>query len=166
MLRLLLLVTVAMSFAVARPARAEGAWLPGLVIVPDRACARDLACMARMYADVLTTGSCQAQELRLDNLVTFEPGSARVYSPDRERIAELARQWREHGASREIVVEGFSDARGRAEADNVALSERRAARVRGYLVRYGVDPAYVRTVARGSEGNGRRVGLSIAACDN
>lgn len=120
--------------------------------------------IARVLADVMSNPECAAPASPLVTDIEFAPGSARVYSTDRERLAAFARWWRAHGASTTIAVEGTSGARARSEAANLALSQRRADRVRRYLVRYGVDADRVLAVGEGSHGPGRRVALSVVGC--
>jgi outer membrane protein OmpA-like peptidoglycan-associated protein len=133
--------------AIAGPAHAEGT-------EADLEAARD-------FADALSgTARPAPKQLRINTVVTFGPGTARVYSAGRERIAELARSWRTQPAWTVITVEGYSGTAG------LALGQIRADRVRGYLIRYGVDPEYVVAVARGStKGPASRVDLAIALCD-
>lgn len=130
---------------------------------------------ARMFADALSSParltakqpqvadapSAAPKQLRINTVVTFDPGTARVYSAGRERIAELARSWQKQSAWTTITVEGYSGASG------VGLGQIRADRVRGYLIRYGVEPEYVVAVGRGSaKGAVSRVDLAIALCDD
>lgn len=49
-----------------------------------------------------------------------------------------------------VLVEGHCDERGTVEY-NLALGERRAVAVKGYLVQYGVDPSRLSTISYGEE---------------
>jgi peptidoglycan-associated lipoprotein len=78
-----------------------------------------------------------------------------AYDSDRLREAELGvlhanAQWLERWTSTRILVEGHCDERGTAEY-NLALGERRAARVKDYLVSLGIAPDRVATVSKGEE---------------
>ena len=54
------------------------------------------------------------------------------------------------GTGTKVMIEGHCDSRGTAEY-NLALGERRAAAVRGYLVNLGVPADRVTTVSKGKE---------------
>ena len=54
------------------------------------------------------------------------------------------------GARNNVIIAGFTDARGTPEY-NRALGEKRAGAVREQLIRYGVDPNRVQTVSFGME---------------
>lgn len=131
-------------------------------------CEHEPTCVAAKFADALSSQRVEPQALRLASLITFEPGRARVYSSGREKIEVLARSWRAHGRWTTITVEGYSEG-----GSNAALAEQRADRVRGYLIRYGVPPAYVVAIGgdnvRGGSSVkraiGGRVDLAIALCE-
>jgi outer membrane protein OmpA-like peptidoglycan-associated protein len=134
----------------------------------DTACAGEPRCLASSYGELM---SSQMPELSLGTLVVFEPGRVRIRSDARDVIRELAESWVDNPTWGAITVEGFADAAGRADEDNAALAARRAAKVRGYLIRYGVDPSYIVVAAaagprRGGDRIGRRVDLAIdTSCD-
>jgi len=83
--------------------------------------------------------------LTLGSDLLFDVGSATLKPGGRRAITDLARFMREH-PERHIVIEGFTDNRGSARA-NQQLSERRAQVVREALVKNGIDPE--RIAARG-----------------
>jgi peptidoglycan-associated lipoprotein len=53
-------------------------------------------------------------------------------------------------ADTQVLLEGHCDERGTVEY-NLALGERRAGAVKGYLVQYGVDASRLRTISYGEE---------------
>jgi len=53
-------------------------------------------------------------------------------------------------AGAQVLLEGHCDERGTVEY-NLALGERRAGAVKGYLVQYGVDASRLRTISYGEE---------------
>jgi outer membrane protein OmpA-like peptidoglycan-associated protein len=67
---------------------------------------------------------------------------------------------REHG-SKDVSVVGHTDTVGSAEY-NLALSRRRADFVREFLVRGGVDPAFVRSSSHGKENPLVRTGDNVS----
>ena len=83
--------------------------------------------------------------LTLGSDLLFDVGSATLKPGGQRAIADLARLMREH-PERHIVIEGFTDNRGSARA-NQRLSERRAQVVREALVKHDIDPE--RIAARG-----------------
>jgi outer membrane protein OmpA-like peptidoglycan-associated protein len=105
------------------------------------------------------------QAVIVDDLVEFEAASARVYSATRERIQRIAKTWRSTGATAMITVHGYSDSLDHE------LAEQRANRIRGYLVRYGVDADRIVTVGHSLRESsnwtlGRRAELVIGDCDD
>jgi peptidoglycan-associated lipoprotein len=59
-------------------------------------------------------------------------------------------EWLKQNPKRKIVIEGHCDERGTIEY-NLALGQRRAAAVRGYLESLGIDSARLRVVSYGKE---------------
>jgi outer membrane protein OmpA-like peptidoglycan-associated protein len=136
-------------------------------------CEHEPTCLAAQFADAMSSQPAGPQALRLESAITFDPGRVRVYSRGREKLEALARAWQAHARWATITVEGYADPSG-----DLALGERRADRVRGYLIRYGVPPEYVAAVglddvvnvvdgarAPVMRASGRRVDLTIAACE-
>ena len=75
--------------------------------------------------------------LTLGSDVLFDLGEAKLKPEGARAIAKVARFMREQ-PERKIVIEGFTDDRGSAQA-NERLSARRAEAVRDALVREGID---------------------------
>jgi len=132
---------LAMVLAIAAPiaARAEPAPSEPREIQID--CEQDPTCVAAKFADALSAQPSAGDALRLGSLITFQPGSARVYSRDREKLMALAASWQEHVRWTMITVEGYADA-----PRNASLAQQRADKIRSYLVRYGVDAEYVTAI--------------------
>jgi peptidoglycan-associated lipoprotein len=59
-------------------------------------------------------------------------------------------QWLKQYSSIQVLVEGHCDERG-TEEYNLALGDRRASAVKGYLVSLGVDGSRIRTVSYGKD---------------
>jgi len=155
-------------------ARAE----PAVAALADRAaepdpaieldCEDDPTCRAVKRADAPAGRSVESTALRLGSLVTFEPGRVRVYSKDREKLMLLAHAWQRHTQWARITIEGFDRAPG-----NLALAQRRADKVRNYLIRYGVAAEYLLAVGRAQppgdasarRATGARTDLTITCCD-
>jgi outer membrane protein OmpA-like peptidoglycan-associated protein len=124
-------------------ARAEGSAMS--------TCDQNPRCFGRELAVALTTPE---PAITLRRLVDFEPGRVRVYSKSREKIQALVQRWKQRADWSVITVDGYA-------ADNLELAQRRADKIRGYLIRYGVPPALV--VAKGHTG-AATVDLSIDLC--
>lgn len=125
------------------------------------ACGSDERCVARELAETLTSSR---HALLLPRLIEFEPGRVRVYSVGRERIQALVEQWRKHRDWKVITVEGHAPGTARSAASG-SLAQRRAERIRDYLVRYGVPKEFI--VAQAAEEGGATVGsvdLSVDVC--
>jgi outer membrane protein OmpA-like peptidoglycan-associated protein len=169
MMRKLQLLSIIAAIAIPIASRAQPAPEAAAETEIEIDCEHQPTCVAEQFADALASQPADPQALRLDSVITFEPGRARVYSSGREKIAALARSWRAHPRWTTITVEGYSEAGGK-----VALGGQRASRVRGYLIRYGVPPEYVVAIGhdtvRSSPPVKRpiagRVDLAIAVCDS
>lgn len=131
-------------------ARAEHAARPATDAVD---CARDPHCVARSLAIALAD---EQDHLTLERVVTFDPGRIRVYSAGRETIQSIAQSWKDNARWVVITVNGY--------AENLELSQRRAEKIRGYLIRYGVPAAFVVATGHGAgtDDGAPHVDLSIA----
>jgi type IV pilus biogenesis protein CpaD/CtpE len=76
-------------------------------------------------------------------VVDFAPGRVRVYSKSREKLRAIAASWKMHSDWSVITVRGFAGASARMQVENAALAQRRAEKIRSYLIRYGVPPGLV-----------------------
>lgn len=71
-------------------------------------------------------------------------------TPDAQRILEMQAEWMRRYPNITVTVEGHCDERGTREY-NLALGDRRANAVKGYLVALGVSPDRVQTISYGKE---------------
>jgi hypothetical protein len=130
------------------------------------ACQDPKTCAALEFADALSSQRAGSQA-RLDLQVGFEPGRARVYSKDRERLMALAASWRRNSGWATITVEGYAGA-----SSGVALAQLRADRISDYLIRYGVAAEFVVAIAhepargdaRNERAGGGHVELTLERC--
>lgn len=88
--------------------------------------------------------------ITLNGAVLFKHNSADLLPMARERLREVAQVLKEYEAGNQIVVEGHTDSRGKADY-NRTLSERRARSVREYLVAEGVSDSVVSAIGRGED---------------
>ena len=112
--------------------------------------------LAAALADAITT---ESHQVWFHGLIEFGPASTRVYSADRELLQRMAKTWMQSGQPMMITVHGYSDSL------DLSLAERRAARVRGYLLKAGVSPSRVIAVGHTLDKGGRRIDLSIGSCE-
>ena len=91
-----------------------------------------------------TTGNIN---LTMPGNITFAHDDATLNSAFLGSLNQLAATMRQYGETT-IVVAGHTDSTGQA-AYNQALTERRAAAVRDYLVSQGVSPSRIQTVGYG-----------------
>jgi outer membrane protein OmpA-like peptidoglycan-associated protein len=126
-------------------------------------CDQDPRCYARDLALTLTSAQ---ESLVLQRVVDFNPGSVRVYSKSRERIQAIADQWKQRSDWAVITVNGYSGASARSRTDTIALGQRRADKIRGYFIRYGVPAEYVVAIGHDAAPGSAAaaVDLSIALC--
>ena len=81
-----------------------------------------------------------AGEIKILDRVEFEPGQATLRPESNEVLGAVATALKSHPEITRLSVEGHTDDRGVA-AQNVGLSQRRAAAVVAWLVEQGIDPA-------------------------
>jgi hypothetical protein len=130
------------------------------------ACEDPRTCAALEFADALSSQPVGPQT-RLGLQIGFEPGRARVYSKDRERLMALAASWRRNTGWATIIVEGYA---GASSGD--ALAQRRADRIADYLTRYGIAAEFVVAIAheplpgeaRSERAGGGHVELTLERC--
>jgi len=164
MLKRLLLPILAVVAPVA--ARAEPEPEEAQVDARVGACEDPHTCAAVEFADALSSQP-ERPPARAGLLIAFEPGRARVYSKDRERLMALAAAWRRSDDWATITVEGHAGA-----TRSAALAQQRADIISAYLVRYGVAAEYVvaiahepaRSEARNERTAGGRVELTLERC--
>lgn len=81
--------------------------------------------------------------------VNFDYDSATLSTDSRRRLAENA-EWIKTNSNATVQVEGHCDSRGSVEY-NLALGERRAKAVKGYLVSLGVESKRLTIISYGEE---------------
>jgi hypothetical protein len=154
--------------AITVPITAHAEPEPAQADVIELPCENPGTCAAVEFADALASQPPESQVERLGSVVAFEPGRVRVYSKDRENLMALAASWREHIGWATITVEGHAGV-----SSTAALAQRRADKIRDYLIRYGVAAEYVVAIAhehvRGDARNDRvsdaHVDLAIERCN-
>ncbi len=94
-------------------------------------------------------GSQQDLEVNVGDRVLFDYDSYALSSEARDILIAQAK-WLQSYPSLYVTVEGHADERGTREY-NLALGERRASAVKGYLVALGVNPSRVNVISYGKE---------------
>lgn len=125
-----------------------------------------LAVPVSASADIRTDvgGSATAHEkLSVTRVKSFDFGMLYVHTPEREELFRIAQLWRQRPAWSTITVEGHGYVETDEEA-SISLGQKRAERVRDLLVKFGVDPRFVKTVGHSRSEPGRYVDLSVDAC--
>ena len=115
------------------------------------ACEHDPRCYGRDLANTLTS---REHAIVMRHVVDFAPGRVRVYSSSRAKIQAIVARWQEHGDWSVITVHGYGSA--------LDLGRRRAEKIRGYLIRYGIPGDLV--VAVGHAAAAATTDLSIELC--
>lgn len=159
LLSILVIVTPIAAHAEPEPEPAQANTATG-------ACEDPKTCAALEFADALSSQPAGSQA-RLDFQIGFEPGRARVYSKDRERLMALAASWRRNSGWATITVEGYA-----GTSSSAALAQRRADRISDYLIRYGVAAEFVVAIAhepvrgdaRSERAAGGHVELTLERC--
>lgn len=105
-----------------------------------------------------------AGPVKLDKVVTFEPGARRVRSQGRAEIRKLARGMLAACPTAKVTVEGNAYFEQDEEA-SIALGQARADRVRDQFIKYGFAPDAVVAIGHArrtlAEGNGRHVDIIV-----
>ncbi|NVB84030.1 MAG: hypothetical protein HOV81_36985 [Kofleriaceae bacterium] len=127
---------------------------PALAEHAADSCANDPRCLARSLAETLTEERTAAGSFDVHRFVDFAPGRVRVYSKSRAKVEALADKWKHHADWSVITVHGF--------ASSESLAQRRADKIRGYLIRYGVPAEFVIAVPHDSKLS--TTDLSIELC--
>jgi outer membrane protein OmpA-like peptidoglycan-associated protein len=129
-------------------------------------CGRELSC-AEQFADALSSPSVVPQTRRLDSVITYAPGSNRVYSQSREKLQSLAASWRTHARWSTITVVGHA-----GSGYHIALAQQRADRIREYLIRYGIAAEHVIAIGHDdalgavpAAARTARVDIAVEVCD-
>lgn len=102
-------------------------------------------------ADEFTTadGVLMNRERFINADIFFEFDSSGL-SPEAESILKAKAEWMRRNPSLAIVIEGHCDNRGTTEY-NVALGERRAESVKGFLIDLGISDTRINTTSYGEE---------------
>jgi outer membrane protein OmpA-like peptidoglycan-associated protein len=116
---------------------------------PDRLVEREASCADDLDGcEIAPQVFVQSDRIVLDDRVLFDLDRARVKSAGRALIAQIVTVWRAHPAWKRLTIEGHADVRG-TDDYNLALSQRRAERVRDVFVRLGVAAEQLDAVGYG-----------------
>ncbi|MDQ3521767.1 MAG: OmpA family protein [Gemmatimonadota bacterium] len=85
--------------------------------------------------------------IRFDSGILFDTDQAQLLGAGRTNLTRLAESLRRYPES-EVLIVGHTDARG-SDSHNYALSQRRSASARSYLIQQGVAANRIRTEGRG-----------------
>jgi outer membrane protein OmpA-like peptidoglycan-associated protein len=94
---------------------------------------------------------------------SFDYGKLYVHTPERTELHRVAQLWRQRKAWWTITVEGHGYIESNEEA-SIELGAKRAERVRDLLVRFGVDPRFIRTIGHSRAEPGRYVDVLVDTC--
>jgi hypothetical protein len=90
-------------------------------------------------------------------------GQLYVHTPERHELFRVAQLWRQRPAWWTITVEGHGYVATDEEA-SISLGHKRAERVRDLLVKFGVDPRFIKAVGHSRAEPGRYVDVTVDAC--
>lgn len=108
-------------------------------------------------AGAATPGSAQDFTVNVGDRIFFDTDSTLIRADAQTTLSRQA-QWLGQYSQYSITVEGHADERGTREY-NLALSARRAASARDFLIARGVPANRIRTISYGKE-------RPVAVCDN
>jgi len=94
---------------------------------------------------------------------SFDYGKLYVHTPERAELHRVAQLWRQRTQWWTITVEGHGYVAADEEA-SIELGSKRAERVKDLLVKFGVDPRFIRTVGHSRAEPGRYVNVSVDTC--
>lgn len=87
----------------------------------------------------------------LDMMINFDLDSADLTADARVKLNEFAKALKDNRLkAHNFMVEGYTDARGRADY-NLGLSERRAQSVASFLLAQGIEPQRLNAIGKGKE---------------
>jgi outer membrane protein OmpA-like peptidoglycan-associated protein len=110
----------------------------------ERVAMNDLAKVAAVREDMRGT------IITLSGAVVFATGKSELRSSAESKLSRIARALTEATPDQQILVQGYTDSKGKAETNN-RLSLKRAEAVRAFLVTRGVEPDRIRAEGLGSE---------------
>ena len=122
-----------------------------------------LAIPSTAAAENFASNSAPAK-VRVGSMKSFDFGSAYVHTDERHELQRIAHLWRQRKGWTTITVEGHGYVPNNEE-ESIRLGEKRAERVRGLLVKMGVDPQYVVAVGHSRRSPGRFVDITVDTCD-
>lgn len=111
---------------------------------------RDQALAAMRRLGDVAEQSDKSLVLTLGSEVMFRSRQAALLPRAKEKLDRLAEALQTLGSDQTFVIEGHTDSKGSAAA-NERLSKLRALAVRSYLIKRGVDPDRVRAEGRGED---------------
>ena len=91
----------------------------------------------------------QKREDFLNNDIYFDFDDSSLSANAQEKLIEKA-QWMQNNSDVYVIAEGHCDERGTAEY-NIALGDRRAKRVKVFMVEFGIDQSRIRAISYGEE---------------
>ena len=106
---------------------------------------------------IIAPVSASADSQRLNKVAVFDFCAVHIHAAGREKLAAFAKEWKQHKVH--ITVEG--NALAVDEESSIELGQRRADRVRDYLVHEGIDAAYVTAIGNSRGEPGRYVDLVV-----
>jgi hypothetical protein len=116
-----------------------------------------LAVPVRASAD---TAARPSHRVTIATIGDFAKNGVYVHTDDRVRLREIAKLWRAFSSNATIVVEGNGLIPIDEEA-SIELGQRRADRVRDWLVKFGIDPSRVVAIGNSRERPGDYVDVMV-----
>ena len=98
-----------------------------------------------------------ADTSKIAKAAKFEYGQIRLRSEARKELAAFAKSWREHPTQVRIEGHGYTN----DEEVSIELGQRRADRVRDFLVKHGVDAGAITAIGHSRGERGRYVDLVL-----
>lgn len=113
-------------------------------------------------AEIRTSSNSEKKRSAM-RVKSFDYGRLYVHTPERHELFRVAQLWRQRPSWWTITVEGHAYVENNEEA-SIELGAKRAERVRDLLVKFGVDPRFIKTVGHSRSEPGRYVDVLVDSC--
>jgi outer membrane protein OmpA-like peptidoglycan-associated protein len=107
---------------------------------------------------ILALAASASADTKVAKIAEFDYGKSYLHAKARKALTTFAKSWQQHRVRVTIEGHGYTE----DEEWSIELGQRRADRVRDFLVQHGVDASYLSAVGHSRATSGRYVDLVVA----